>query len=59
MSQTNILDIFDIEANDVIKQWEFTPRVDGYTSYTVSYKECSNKADASIAVWRNIKKQNQ
>lgn len=52
-----ILDTFTIVANDDREQWEFTPKLeDGpYTSYTVSYKECSNKADACIAVYQAIR----
>ena len=49
-----ILDTFSIKANDDMGRWEFTPKVEGYTSYTVSYKECDNKADACIAVWKSL-----
>lgn len=50
-----ILDVFKIIANDDIKQWEFTPKVEGYTSYTVAYSEAESKSDACIAVFKSIK----
>lgn len=56
-SNIAILAVFDIVGNDDRMQWEFTPRVDGYTSYTVSYSECQTKADACIAVWRSLSRQ--
>lgn len=49
-----ILDTFKIVANDDRKQWEFTPKVEGYTSYTVAYSEAKTKSDACIAVWKSI-----
>lgn len=52
--ETNVLDIFEIRDNDDLKQWEFVPKIDGYTSYTVSYSECGTKADACIAVYKNL-----
>lgn len=54
-NEQNILDIFEIVGNDDQEQWEFTPRAEGYTSYTVAYSECQTKADACIAVWKSIK----
>jgi len=53
----NVLEIFDIVGNDDAERWEFTPQIDGYTSYTVSYFECDNKADACIAVWKSLKRE--
>lgn len=50
----NILDNFKIKSDDDLKRFEFTPKIKGYTSYTVSYSECDNIYDASIAVWRSI-----
>lgn len=55
----NVLDIFKIKDNDDLKRWEFTPRIEGYISYTVSYSECSSKADACIAVWKALKKEHE
>ena len=49
-----IQDTFTIIANDDLKRFEFTPKVAGYTSYTVSYTECDNEDDACIAVWKSI-----
>jgi hypothetical protein len=51
-----ILDIFEIVGNDDMNRWEFTPKVSGYTSYTVSYRECGSKSDACIAVWKSLNK---
>ena len=53
--EIRVLDIFEIKGNDDRKQWEFTPRVEGYTSYTVSYSEASTKSDAILAVYHNLK----
>lgn len=55
MNGISILDIFDIVNNEDSKQFEFTPKVDGYTSYTVSYSEADNVEDACISVWKNLK----
>ncbi len=52
-----IIDIFNIVPNDDTERWEFTPKIDGYTSYAVSYDECSSKEDAIIAVWKSINNQ--
>lgn len=49
-----ILDTFEIVGNDDLKRWEFTPKIEGYTSYTVAYSEASTKSDAYIAVWKSI-----
>lgn len=46
--------IFKIKANDKRKRFEFTPRVKGFTSYTVSFSECETIEDAMIAVWKSI-----
>lgn len=54
--ENRILDLYSIVGNDDAKQWEFTPKADGYISYTVSYSECATKADACIAVWKSINK---
>jgi hypothetical protein len=50
-----INDTFDVIANDDRKQFEFTPKVEGYTSYIVGYDEVDNIEDAQIAVWKSIK----
>jgi hypothetical protein len=49
-----ILDTFEIVGNDDRKQWEFTPKTEGFTSYTVAYSEAATKADACIVVWKSI-----
>lgn len=55
MEDIKVLDLFDIKSNDDRKRWEFSPRKDGYTSYTVSYSECNTKSDACIAVYKSLK----
>ena len=51
-----ILDTFKITGNDDLEQWEFTPKIDGFTSYTVAYSECDNKQDACIAVCKSLQR---
>lgn len=51
----DIRDIFRIEKNYELKQWEFEPQIDGFTSYTVSYKEADDMTEACIAVWKSIR----
>lgn len=51
-----ILDYFDITVNYDQKQYEFTPKIEGYTSYTVSFKQMDidSVEDACSAVFKNI-----
>lgn len=49
-------DTFEIKVNEDAKRYEFTPKVPGYTSYTVSFEEVSTVEDACIAVWKAIQK---
>lgn len=50
----NIKVLFSVFKNEDRKQFEFTPKVNGYTSYTVSFKECDNEEDAYKAVYKSI-----
>lgn len=51
-----VQDIFDIVVNNELKRYEFTPKVDGFCSYTVSFDEVDTVEDACIAVYLALQK---
>ena len=57
METLDLLGFFDLKENKQRKQWEFTPNEKVKScSYTVSFSEADNEADAWITLWYAVQK---
>lgn len=53
----DLMSLFDVISNDDLERFEFKSCTNLYISYTVGYHECDNLADAKIAVYKAIQKE--